>query len=246
MNGEYAFSHFFCIRKDVFSLGVTPENILEMRERALTVDVVAATCKSSSSDEYLAKELYGNPKQIKEHRSSLGNRQHRFRPFCVDGSIRIVQDMHIRALRNVCHLHSVFVGELLPQVTFFDLMESIFPLLGARPKELLVKADAEMAPHRYYGGVVGHLHHGSGGCFLNIRNALLQGDVIHAKVGVGLIKESNPELELVETRDKLSGLLEAIHLWERSAPLENGPVLPTGTSPKVVPGMRLADPANCL
>jgi anthranilate/para-aminobenzoate synthase component I len=218
MNGEYACSHFFCIGKDTFSLGTTPENVLEISGRTLTVDVVAATCKSSTNDEYLAKELYENPKQVKEHTSSLSNRQNRFRPFCRDGSIRVVQDMQIKALRNVCHLHSVFTGELLPHVTIFDLMEILFPLLGARPKELLALADAEMAPHRYYGGVVGHLHHESGGCFLNIRNALLMHDVIHAKVGVGVIKESDAYSELLETRDKLSGLLEAIYFWAKSVP----------------------------
>lgn len=221
MNGDYACSHFFCIRQDVFSLGTTPENVVEINNRALTVDVVAATCKSSDSDEYLANELYENPKQVKEHLSSLNNRQNRFRAFCRDGSIRVVQDMQIKKLRNVCHLHSVFTGDLLPHVTMFDLMGNMFPLLGARPKELLAVADAESAPHRYYGGVVGHLHLETGGCFLNIRNALLNNDVIHVKVGVGLIKESDPYSELLETRDKLSGLLEAIQSWEQPVPRES-------------------------
>lgn len=220
MNGEYACSHFFCIRKDIFSLGTTPENVLEIGDRTLTVDVVAATCKADNCDPYLAKEIHNDPKQVKEHRSSLVNRQNRFRPFCKDGSIRVVQDMQVKVLRNVCHLHSVFTGELLPHVTVFDLIGDIFPLLGARPKELLAVADAEMAPHRYYGGVVGHLHLKSGGCFLNIRNALIKNDVIYAKVGTGIIRESDSYSELLETRDKLSGLLEAIHIWEQPAPRE--------------------------
>jgi anthranilate/para-aminobenzoate synthase component I len=222
-NGDYACSHFFCLREGIYSLGTTPENVLEVSGPTLTVDVVAATCKSSDSDAYLAAELYQNPKQLKEHLSSLSNRQDRFRPFCVDGSIRVVQDMRVRSLRNVCHLHSVFTGELLPDVTVFDLMGNIFPLLGARPRHLLPIADAEEAPHRYYGGVVGHTHRDTGGCFLNIRNALLYHDTMHAKVGVGVLKESDPYSELLETRDKLSGLLEAVQLWTRSAPRDTGP-----------------------
>ncbi|WP_406731367.1 chorismate-binding protein [Streptomyces sp. NBC_01794] len=218
MNGEYAFSHFLCIREDTFSLGTTPENVVEISGRTLSVDVVAATCRASDDEEYLAKELHDNPKQVKEHTSSLKNRRNRFVPFCEDGSIRVVQDMRLKRLRNVCHLHSVFTGRLLPEVTLFDLIGNLFPLLGARPKELLAVADAEPAPHRYYGGVVGHLHRESGGCFLNIRNALLDGGLIHAKVGVGVIAESDPYSELVETRDKLSGVLEAVHLWEQPVP----------------------------
>jgi anthranilate/para-aminobenzoate synthase component I len=86
-------------------------------------------------------------------------------------------------------------------------------LLGARPSELSAISDAEAAPHRYYGGVVGHAHGETGGCFLNIRTALFLDDVIHAKVGVGVLRESDAHSELVETRDKLSGLLEAFQLW---------------------------------
>lgn len=212
-NGDYACSHYACVREGVHSIGTTPENVLEVDEGVLTVDVVAATCRSGTSDEYLARELYDNPKQLKEHRSSLANRQARFRPFCVDGSLRVVQDMQVKTLRNVCHLHSVFAGELRPGVTVLDLVETVFPLLGARPRELLAVADPERVPHRYYGGIVGRARGGSGACFLNIRNALLVGDVVHAKVGVGVLAESDPVGELWETRDKLSGLLEAIDLW---------------------------------
>lgn len=215
INGDYACSHYFCVREQVFSVGTTPENVFQFDRRTLSVDVVAATCRYSEDDEYLARELYENPKQLKEHLSSLANRQNRFRPFCVDGSIGVVQDMRIKALRNVCHLHSVFTGELLPDVTVFDLVEKIFPLLGARPKELLAVADPDLVPHRFYGGVVGHAHGAAGACFLNIRNALLTGAVTHAKVGVGVLAESDPRSELLETQDKLSGLLEAVDRWER-------------------------------
>lgn len=225
VNGEYACSHYFCLGGGVVSVGTTPENVLEVDHGTLTVDVVAATCKYSDDDAFLARELYDNPKQRKEHQSSLVNRQNRFRPFCVDGSIRVVQDMQIKALRNVCHLHSVFVGELQPGVTIFDLMSILFPLLGARPKELLPIADPDVVPHRFYGGVVGHAHRDSGGCFLNIRNALLTPDLVHAKVGVGVLAESAPTDELMETQDKLSGLLEAISRWEQVRGPRRGPAI---------------------
>lgn len=214
VNGEYACSHYFCLREDVFSVGTTPENVFEVDHGTLTVDVVAATCRYSEDNDFLASELYENPKQLKEHRSSLDNRQNRFRRFCEESSIRVVQDMQVKALRNVCHLHSKFSGELLAEVTIFDLLGNAFPLLGARPKELLEIADPEVTPHRYYGGVVGHAHGDSGGCFLNIRNALLADHVIHAKVGVGVLAESDPVSELLETQDKLSGLLEAMTLTQ--------------------------------
>jgi anthranilate/para-aminobenzoate synthase component I len=214
-NGEYAGSHFFCLREGVHSLGASPENVFVLDNGTLTVDVVAATCRSGDSDEHLAAELVENPKQLKEHRSSLRSRQDRFRGFCRPGSIEVVQPMRVKRLRNVWHLHTVFSGELLPGVTAFDLMRDVFPLLGSRPRELLAVADAEQAPHRYFAGLLGRTHAGTASTFLNIRNVLLDGQDLHAKVGVGVLRESVPEAELLETQDKLSGLLEAVEAWTR-------------------------------
>lgn len=212
-NGDYACSHFFCIRPGVYSLGTSPENVFEVSGRTLTVDVVAATCKADADEQTLAAELTANPKQLKEHQSSLASRQARFRPYCTEDSLRVLQVAQVKRLRNVLHLHSVFAGELRPEVSMFDLMEDLFPLLGARPPQLRAEADAEPAPHRYFGGLVGYRAADSASAFLNIRNLLIDGDTIHAKVGVGVIAESNPLGELVETRDKLSGVLESTHAW---------------------------------
>lgn len=213
-NGDYACSHFFCLDDGIFSLGCSPENKFEIMGDKLIVDIVAATCAASNSGEYLARNLVENPKQIKEHRLSL-DRPGRFAAFCRPGSIHLTSEMGVKRLRNVFHLHSVGQGVLLPGVTLFDLLESIeFPVLGARPRELVPLADIEREPHRYYGGLVGHSHGSLGGCFLNIRNALLTNEVIHAKVGVGLLAESEVNSELWETRNKISGLMEAIQAWQ--------------------------------
>lgn len=214
MNGEYAASHFVCVQDDVYSLGCTPENMYEREGAELTVDVVAATCKSSDDEKYLNDELFSSSKEVTEHMSSLTNRITRYSPFCASGSIHVTREMQVKKLRNVCHLHSVFKGELLPEVQFFDFFETMFPILSARPRELLPIADSEKGPHRFYGGAIGHQHLDSGGCFLNLRNALIKDGVIHAKVGVGVISQSTADGEFSETQDKILGLMEAVHIWQ--------------------------------
>lgn len=213
-NGEYASSHFLCIAGKCFSLGCSPENKFEKRGDKLVVDIVAATCKMNGSEDYIARELINDPKQIKEHRFSIESRPKRFSAFCLPNSMHLIKEMDVKRLRNVCHLHSVAQGELLPGVTFLDLLESVpFPLLGSSPKELNLVADTEKEPHRYYGGLIGHFDESASGCFLNIRNAMIKGDRLYAKVGVGLVAESVAERELWETQDKISGLMEAVQLW---------------------------------
>ena len=215
MNGEYACSHFFCYGDGIFSVGCSPENVFEVEGDRLIVDVVASTCRSSDDKQYLERELLDSAKQVKEHTSSLTTRKTRYADYCEPGSVHSVDEMQFKRLRNVTHLYSVIHGRLLPDVTLLNILEEIYPtLMGARPRELLPFSDSEVHPHRYYGGIVGHMHGNVGGCFLNLRNALLKNDVIHAKVGVGLISDSVPLDELQETKDKISGLMEAVSLWE--------------------------------
>jgi anthranilate/para-aminobenzoate synthase component I len=215
-NGEYAFSHFFCLDNETFSIGCTPENAFEIIGDELHVDVVAATCKSGEDEAFEKRELTENLKQLKEHIATAKTRESRYLPFCVKDSMKLINSMQIKRLRNVCHLHSLIIGFLLPRTTMFDIIPSLFPIMGARPKELLPVSDSDRSPHRYYGGIVGHSEPGYFGCFLNLRNALIQGNMIHAKVGMGLIRESDASSELIETEDKISGLMEAVYLWTQN------------------------------
>ncbi len=48
---------------------------------------------------------------------------------------------------------------------------------------------------------------------MNLRNVLMKDDVLYAKVGVGVLRESSSYRELMETRDKISGVMEAVDSW---------------------------------
>ncbi|MGG4144238.1 chorismate-binding protein [Paenibacillus algorifonticola] len=214
--GDYACSHFFCIQPNYFSLGCTPENVFEINDGNLSADVVAGTCKASLDNEFIENELVSNAKQIKEHSTSLSRRPRRYEQYCVDGSLKLASQFNIKRLRNVFHFHSIINGKLNPDVTAFDIFENIFPLLSCNPKELLPFYDEmEREPHRFYGGIVGRSMRDSSGCFLNLRNALILDDVIYTKVGVGVLPESDAQSELLETKNKISALMESVFLWEQ-------------------------------
>lgn len=215
-NGDYACSHFFCIRENCFSLGCSPENVFEISSESLMLDVVAGTCKSTRFNKHVEQELTNNSKQIREHMASLYSRPKRYEKFCANGSLKVVSLLNVKRLRNVFHLHSEISGVLLPHVSMFDIIERLLPLLSARPKELLAfYKNSEVGPHRYYSGIVGHAQDNASSCFLNIRNALIIDNIIYAKVGVGLISESDAYSELLETQNKISGLMEAVLLWDK-------------------------------
>jgi len=51
-------------------------------------------------------------------------------------------------------------------------------------------------------------------CFLNIRAALLSDSQAFTQGGVGVIKDSQAESELLEVQNKLACLMEAFDLWQ--------------------------------
>jgi Anthranilate/para-aminobenzoate synthases component I len=209
-NGDYALSHYFCLDEETFSVGCTPENAYEIVGSSLVVDVVAGTCRSGQGEGFERRELTQNPKQRREHLATADARRGRYSSFCQDDYMSLTKVMSVKRLRTVSHLHSLLVGPLRAGVSMFDIIPGLLPIMGARPASLLPISDSDGQPHRFYGGIVGHSHAGYAGCFLNLRNALVSRDVLHAKVGMGLLRESVADSEVVETQDKIKGLMEAV------------------------------------
>ena len=212
--GDYACSHFFCIKENIFSIGTTPENVFEIRAGMFNADVVAATCPSSISDEKLQTSLIGDSKQRKEHLGSLENRIRVFSRFLDQASITILKKCEIKRMRNVFHLHSVFEGRLKSDLDFYDILPSLMPMISARPQELRSFADPQKTPLRYYGGLVGRHHMQDSGCYLNIRNLTLKNGTLYATAGAGIMKESTALAEFEEVNSKVSGVFESVHLWD--------------------------------
>lgn len=228
-NGDYALSHYFCLDPETFSVGCTPENAYEIVGSSLIVDVVAGTCRSGQSEDFERRELTDNPKQRREHMATADARSGRYSSFCQNDEMSLTQVMAVKRLRTVSHLHSILMGTLRPGVSMFDIIPGLLPIMGARPASLLAISDTDGQPHRYYGGIVGHAHAGYAGCFLNLRNALVRGDVLHAKVGMGVLRESIADSEVIETQDKITGLMEAVSICIGDPLLESRTTL-TSTS----------------
>jgi isochorismate synthase EntC len=91
-----------------------------------------------------------------------------------------------------------------------------FPALISYPEALQSLADNGSEPLRFYGGVLGRVTAGQeqAAFYLNLRAALIKGSILHTQGGVGVIAESEPVKELLEVRNKLSGLMKAVSAWE--------------------------------
>ncbi|MCB2050190.1 MAG: chorismate-binding protein [Novosphingobium sp.] len=214
-----ACNHFARIGENAISLGCSPENVFEVRDGKLIFDVVAATRGKSADPETDARwkeALRTDAKEQREHIMAFERYRQRIETLIQPNSLEIDFQMKVLELGNVRHLYSRASGTLREDLDWQTILSDSFPALISYPPALQSIADPQQEPLRYYGGIVGRVGGGmrDAAFFLNLRAALTLNDVLHTQGGVGVIRESEPAKELLEVRNKLSGLFKAIAAWE--------------------------------
>ena len=134
---------------------------------------------------------------------------------CRPGSVRVPELFTIEHYATVHHLVSTVVGELAPEQGPLDLVRAAFPggsITGA-PKVRAMQIIAELEPTQraVYCGSIGYLSvTGALDTSIVIRTCLVRGGNVYAQVGGGIVADSDPEQEYVETLDKARGLVAAL------------------------------------
>lgn len=217
-----AASHYLQIDGDSVSLGCSPENVFEIKDQRLYFDVVAGTRGISSDpdkDALWLKALQNDPKERREHMMAFERYKRRIETLCAPGTVTQEHLLQVLQLGNVRHLYSRLSGQPGNDLDWLGLLAQSMPALTSYPEELQDLADDQSAPLRYYGGIVGHVSaNGEDARFyLNLRAALIKKDTLYTQGGVGVIAQSEPNKELLEVKNKLSGLFKAVSEWEISS-----------------------------
>ncbi len=106
-------------------------------------------------------------------------------------------------------------GQLRPDAGAIDVVRALFPggsITGA-PKIRAMEIIDELEPTRrsLYTGAIGYFGRGgSSGFNIAIRTMLVEGDRVSYQVGEGIVADSNPEAEYLETLDKGRALREVL------------------------------------
>lgn len=119
-------------------------------------------------------------------------------------------------LANVVHLATQVEGRLShPPASILELVAALHPTpaVCGRPRQaaLAVIAELEELDRGRYAGAVGWVDAaGNGEWAVAIRGAEIDGPVARVIAGNGMVGDSDPPTELIETRAKLQGMLSAI------------------------------------
>ena len=118
-------------------------------------------------------------------------------------------------LGNIQHLCTPIIGPVADGQTLLDLVERLHPTpaVGGRPRVVALHwiRQHEQLDRGWYAGPVGWVdERGEGEFAVALRSALLHGDRATLFAGCGIMADSDPEREYVESSLKLKPMLTAL------------------------------------
>jgi len=202
-------------------LSTSPERLLKIRDRRIDTRPIAGTRPRTGNDQQMIDELRHNSKEIAEHVMLIDLERNDLGRICRAGTVVVDEWMAIESYAHVHHLVSNVSGELNPDVTPGQAIRALFPggTITGVPKVrcMQIIADLEQKPREAYTGSLGYLSR-DGQMDLNIliRTAWINGQGQHRRLnlraGAGIVADSDPQRELLETRAKARGLLRGLGL----------------------------------
>jgi len=159
--------------------------------------------------------LLDNPKERAEHIMLIDLERNDLGRVCVGGSVEVDEYMVVESYTHVHHIVSNVTGTARPGLTPGQLIRAVFPggTITGCPKVRCMEIIQELEGRvrGAYTGSMGYLNR-NGDCDLNIliRTMTVQGQQIELAAGSGVVADSDPQMELNETRAKAKGMILAL------------------------------------
>jgi anthranilate synthase component 1 len=139
---------------------------------------------------------------------------------CEFGSVHVSDYMTIERYSHVMHIVSQVAGTIRPDCSAYDLLRATFPAgtLSGAPKvrALQIISELERSQRGVYGGAIGYFgFEGNHDSAIGIRTAVIKDGKIYIQSGAGVVADSVPESEFMETVNKAKAMIKAVACAEK-------------------------------
>ena len=210
-------------------VGASPEILVRLAGETVTLRPIAGTRPRGATpeeDAARAKELLADPKERAEHVMLIDLGRNDVGRVAQPGSVKVTEQMVIERYSHVMHIVSNVEGRLKPGLDAIDVLRASFPagtVTGA-PKVRAMQIIDELEPVRrgVYSGAVGYLgFNGDMDVAIAIRTAVVKDRRLHVQAAAGIVADSDPRSEWLETQHKARALLRAAELADSDQAAEN-------------------------
>ena len=211
--------YMYCLSYGDFQIiGSSPEMLVQLEADKVMISPIAGTRprgKTPEEEKKLEEDLLSDEKELAEHRMLIDLARNDIGRVCQPGSVTPEKMMFVENYSHVKHIVSNVSGKLEEQSDAIDLIKAVFPAgtLSGTPKirAMEIIDDLENVRRGIYAGSIifwnfkGYLN----SCII-IRSVLIQNGKAYIQAGAGIVNDSTPEMEYIESVNKASAVIAAI------------------------------------
>ncbi len=203
-------------------VGASPELLVRVEDDIIDLRPIAGTrprALKEFDDEELERDLLSDAKERAEHIMLVDLGRNDVGRVAELGSVHVTELMVVERYSHVMHLVSNVRGALRSACDSVDVLRATFPagtLTGA-PKIRAMEIIEELEPLKRgpYGGTMGYFgFSGNLDTCIIIRTLIIKGDMAYVQAGAGIVADSDPASEYIETLNKALAVVKAIEIAE--------------------------------
>ena len=198
-------------------VGASPEILVRVFGNEVTIRPIAGTRRRGATpeeDSALEADLLSDEKELAEHLMLLDLGRNDVGRVAKIGTVRPTEEFIVERYSHVMHIVSNVVGELNEGCDALDAFFAGMPAgtVSGAPKVRAMEIIDELEPEKrgLYGGGVGYFSAGGDmDMCIALRTAVIKDETLYIQAGGGVVYDSDPEAEFMETVHKSGAIRRA-------------------------------------
>jgi anthranilate synthase component I len=199
-------------------IGSSPEMLIRITKDYVETFPIAGTrpiVDDEKRNKELGEDLLKDEKELAEHTMLVDLARNDIGRVCEFGTVRVNELMTVKRFSHVQHIVSHVVGRLQKSYDSYDALRAVFPAgtVSGAPKVRAMEIIDELEPtlRGPYAGALGYFSfNGSCDFAITIRSLFVNGKNAYIESGAGIVMESDPRQEWIETEHKANAMLSAL------------------------------------
>ena len=210
---------FFFNFKDFQIIGSSPEILVRLRKNKITIRPIAGTRPrgaNAKKDLFYKNQLLNDKKELSEHLMLLDLGRNDVGKVSKVKSVKVTEKFKIEKYSHVMHIVSNVEGDFDNKHSLLDTMLSGFPagtVTGApKIRAMEIIDELEKSQRKMYAGSIGYFSANKNfDTCIALRTALIKDNKFYIQSGAGIVADSVPEKEYLETVNKAKALIAALN-----------------------------------
>ena len=217
INNPSPFMFFFNF-EDFQIIGSSPEILVRLRNNKITIRPIAGTRPrglTSKKDMFYKRQLLNDKKELSEHLMLLDLGRNDVGKVSKIKTVKVTEQFRIEKYSHVMHIVSNVEGQFDNKNSLLDTMLAGFPagtVTGApKIRAMEIIDELEKSKRKMYAGSIGYFSANKNfDTCIALRTALIKNNKFYIQSGAGIVADSIPEKEYLETVNKAKALISSL------------------------------------